>query len=225
MNRKKKVLLSALVFGALGALAGATLADFTAQTKNPNNAFAAGTLVLSNTKQGGSTCLSTAGGATDSNVNDNCDQLINLSVKSPGDSGTANLTLKNEGDISGATFKVFMAACTASSPVSESYHGSADPCGSIQIYVQQWSSSNFTSPSACVYGGAQVANTCDFSDATKTLSNFNTSYNSSSSGLSLSGLNAGASKYYTIGVKLPQSGGNNLQGRQATFDLTWFLSQ
>ena len=225
MNRKKKALLSALVFGALGALAGATLADFTAQTKNPNNAFAAGTIVLSNTKQGGTACLSTGGGTTDTNVNDNCDQLINLSVKQPGDSGTANLTLKNEGSLNGSIFRAFMAGCTNSSPASENYHGSSNPCSSIQIYVQQWTNSNYTGAAACLYGGAQVANTCDFSDATKTLSNFNTSYNSSGSGLSLSGLSAGTSKYYTIGVKLPQSGGNNLQGRQATFDLTWFLSQ
>src|SRR5262249_10409774 len=93
-TRRKIVLTSTVVLLPAAALGFGSFATFNAQTNNPNNLFAHGTIVLSNTKQGGSACLSTGGGNTNTNVNAACDQLLNLTVRKPGDSGTANLTLK-----------------------------------------------------------------------------------------------------------------------------------
>ena len=51
MSTKFKVLLSALVVASFGSYAGvATFANFNAETTNPSNSVASGTLVLSNTK-------------------------------------------------------------------------------------------------------------------------------------------------------------------------------
>ena len=70
LNLQKKVLLSMGVVAGIGALAGAgTFATFTAQTTNPSNTFANGTLVLSNKVGAASACLSTGGGNTDTNSN------------------------------------------------------------------------------------------------------------------------------------------------------------
>ena len=104
--------------------------------------------------------------------------------------------------------------------------GTANPCGALQLYVQQWSDSGFSTPSACLYGGAAVTNTCDFSDTSKTLTGFTTSYSSSSNGIAIgSGLTAGSSAYFTIGVKSATSADNTSQGRQAAFDLDWYIAQ
>jgi hypothetical protein len=226
VSRRTKIVLSCAVVVVLAATLGiASFATFNAQTNNPGNVFAHGTLVLSNTKQGGVACLSTGGGNTNTNVNAACDQLFNLTVKKPGDSGTANLTLKNVGDINASTFKVFAPTCTNANATGESYNGTGNPCTVLQLYVQQWTDNTFTTPSACLYGGA-TGNTCNFTDTTKTLGAFSTSYNSSSNGLSIgSGLNAGSSVYVTIGVQSPSTADNTYQGRQASIDFDWYIAQ
>jgi hypothetical protein len=224
MDRRKKLLISAALVLAVAAVIGAgSFATFNAQTGNPGNAFAAGTLVLSDTKQGGSACLSTGGGTTDTNVNTNCDTLYNLTVKKPGDSGTANVTLKNEGSLAGSLFKVFSNACTGGDASGETYHGTGNPCTKVQLYIQQFSDSGFSTPLACIYGGA-TGNTCSFSDTTKTLGDFQTTYGSAPSGLTIgSGLTAGASAYFQVGVKMPSGADNTFQGRKATVDFEWYL--
>jgi hypothetical protein len=227
MTRRRKIAITIVVLLALGGSFGAgTFATFNAQTNNPGNTFSHGTIVLSNTKQGGSACLSTGGGTTNTNVNTGCDQLFNLTVKKPGDSSTAQLTLKNVGSLNASTFKVFTPTCTNADNGSETYHGTGNPCSIVQLYIQQWTSNTFATPQACLYGGAAVANTCDFTDATKTVGAFSTTYNSSSNGLAIgSGLSAGASAYFTIGIQSPSSADNTYQGRQLTADLDWYIAQ
>ncbi|HEX8228237.1 MAG TPA: TasA family protein, partial [Chloroflexia bacterium] len=220
----KKVLLTVMVLGMVsGVLGSGTFATFTAQTTNPNNTFQAGTLVLSNTKTGGTTCFSTGGGNTDTNSNTNCDQLINATVRKPGDTASQTLTVKNEGSLAASALKLFSTACTNANSSGESYFGTGLACGKVQLYVQQYSDASFTTPSACLYGGATGA-TCDFSEATKTLSAFQTAYGSSGSGLTVgSGLAAGASVYVKIAVQLPTDANNSFQGRQATMDFNWYM--
>lgn len=226
MTRKRQWALTiAVVIAGLAALGGNSFASYSAQTTNPNNKFATGALVLTNTKQGGSACLSTAGGATDTNVNNSCDQLLNLSVKKPGDSATVNLTVQNSGSLPATIFKVFSSACTDSNAAAETYHGTGSLCSKVQLYIQQTDSS-FSTKTACLYGGAAVTNTCDFTDTTKTLTAFSSTYTNSTTGLSIgSGLAANTSTYFTIGVMLPSSADNTMQGRAAAIDLSWFLQQ
>src|SRR5439155_27127256 len=125
----KKLLVSLLVIGAATVIAAAgTNSSFTAQTTNPSNTLSTSTLVLSDTKSGGTTCYSTGGGSTDTNVYSACQTLTSLSAQKPGDSGTANLTLKNEGSLAASVFKVFASSCTASDASGVSYHGTGNPC-------------------------------------------------------------------------------------------------
>ena len=227
MTKRTKIVLSVfVVLGALTVVGAGTFATFNAQAGNPGNLFANGTLVLSNTKAGGTgACLSTGGGTTDSNVNNSCEQLFNLSVKKPGDSGSANLTIKNEGSIAASALKVFSTACANADASAETYHGTGLPCSKIQLYIQRYSDSGFTTPSTCVYGGG-TASTCDFSDTAKTLNAFQTAYNTSTSGLAIgSGLAVGSSGYFKVAVQLPSSADNTYQGRQATVDFTWYAEQ
>jgi hypothetical protein len=216
-----------LVIGIAGSTVSyGTFATFTAQTTNPGNTFATGTLVLSNRVGTGTACLSTGGGNTDTNTN-NCDTAFSLSVRKPGDTSTATLDLKNEGSLAGAALKVFIPSCTAGNATGQNYHGTGNPCQKLQIYIQKWTDSTRATPAACLYGGA-TGNTCNFSDTTKTVATFVTAHNSATSGLSGGAIAAGETQYYTIGLKLIDSGpgaDNALQGRQATFDLSWFMEQ
>ena len=57
----------------------------------------------------------------------------------------------------------------------ETYHGTGSMCAGVQLYIQQWSNSGFSTPSACIYGGA-TGSTCDFSDTSKTMGAFATAH-------------------------------------------------
>ena len=128
MNLKRKVLMTLGTVAVAALIAGrSSFASFNAQTTNPNNTFATGTLVMSNKVNSGTACLSTAGGNTNTNANANCDTLFNLTVKKPGDSGTANVTLKDEGSVDATSLKTFATGCTDGDATSQSYHGTGLP--------------------------------------------------------------------------------------------------
>jgi predicted ribosomally synthesized peptide with SipW-like signal peptide len=232
-SRRKKVLLSMGVLAGVGALAGAgTFASFTAQTTNPGNTFADGTLVLRDTVNVGTACLSTdADGTTDVNEGEgDCEAVFDLSVKKPGDSHTANITLDNMGSLPAADLQVFGDPCVDADASGENFNGSGEPCGKAQIYIQQYSDAARTTPSACLFGGAVVALTCDFSDPAKTLDAFVTA-SGTGGGLSAGTLTAATgaattdTRWFKIGVKLPQDADNTFQGRSASLDLNWHLTQ
>src|SRR4051812_6428285 len=97
--RAKLAMSAVVVVGLMSFTVADTVASFNAETKNPTNSVAAGSLVLSNTKTGGTTCYSTGGGNTNSNVNSACDNLFGVTTKKPGDSVSTTLTLRDEGSV------------------------------------------------------------------------------------------------------------------------------
>jgi hypothetical protein len=224
-TRRRRAILIVLSVVALigGGLAGFSYANFSAQTRNPGSVFSSGTLVLTNTKNTNSACLSTAGGATDTNVNNACDQLFNLTVKKPGDSATVQLTLKNDGSLNASSLALYTNACADSNAAGETYHGTGSLCGTLEFYIQAYTSNTFTTPSACVWG-ASSGSTCNFTDTAKTIGAFATAYTSGSP-LDTGAFAAGAYKYYVLGIAFPSSAGNSFQGRTATFDFTQTLTQ
>jgi spore coat-associated protein N len=225
-TKKKLAITGAILASATALIGGGTFASFNAQTKNPTNTFATGTLVLSDTVGAGTACLSTGAGVnTDTNVNNSCSTIFALSVKKPGDSSTADITLKNEGTLAASALKIFSSAACANSDASgETYHGTGVPCAKVQLYIQQYSDSARTTVSNCLYGAAVTANTCDFTDATKTLAAFRTAYDGTTT-LGAGTLAAGASRYFRIGVMLPSDADNTFQGRTASTDFTWLIEQ
>ena len=131
------------------------------------------------------------------------------------------LDLLNSGSLDAATLKLTAGACVASDAAGQSFHGTGNPCTALDVYVQEWNDAVHTTAIHCWYGGAVVANTCDFSDNTKTISALATA-----SPLTLAGgLTGGAHRYFTIGVQLPSTAGNTYQGRAATDTLTWHIDQ
>jgi hypothetical protein len=95
----------------------------------------------------------------------------------------------------------------------------------LQLTIQQWSDAAFSVPLTCLYGAA-TGNTCNYTDPTKTVGAFATAFPSSGAGLTIgSGLAAGASAYFTIGVQSSATADNTFQGRQAALDFDWFIAQ
>jgi spore coat-associated protein N len=230
MSVLRKILLTCMILGATTMTVGAgTFASFNASTSNAGSTFATGTLVLSNQKNAASACLSTGGGNTNTNANGSCDQLFALTVQKPGDSAFVDLTLKNEGSINATSLTAFASqACAPGNAAGQTYNGTGDPCGAVQLYVQQYSSAaNRTSDNrtggSCLYGGG-TATTCAFS-ATRTLDHYDTTYPNASTPLSLGSLTAGSSRYLRIYLTLPTTADNTMQGRQATFGFSWALAQ
>jgi predicted ribosomally synthesized peptide with SipW-like signal peptide len=222
-KRIKQYLMLLTVIGLVSIASGSgTFASFSAETTNAGNTFATGTIVLSNTVNAGTACLSTGGGSTDTNINAACTALFNSTVKKPGDSYVADqLDLKNAGSLAATTLTLASSSCTTSDAAGQTYHGTGNLCPLLDVYVQEWTSNTYATPSHCWYGGAIVANTCDFSDNTKTLTALNTASPLTITG----GMSAGADRYFTIGIELDPLATNTVQGRSATADLTWHVDQ
>jgi predicted ribosomally synthesized peptide with SipW-like signal peptide len=226
-----KFLIGAGVLAVIGGGAG-TFASFNATTTNAGNTFATGTLVLSN-NIGASTCLSTGGGNTNSNTNSTgCGKFFDVSVKEPGDTGGAQLTLQNAGSLAASTLTLTATSCTDADASGESFHGTGSVCGALNTYVQEWTDNTFTTPYKCWYGGSTDSGvTCDSTWATASpLSGLGTSPNDISVGPNATAFAAngssGDTRFFTVAVQLPNSGNqNDLQGRQASLDLTWEESQ
>jgi hypothetical protein len=220
MDRTKKVLITLLVVGALATVGVGTYATFTAQTTNAGNTVTTGSLVLSNTVNAPATaCLSTgAGTTTDANANPSCGAFFTLGTAGPGSNATATLQLKNVGSLGASSLVVFAPSC--SSAANGTYSGTGNLCSVLEFYIQQTNSSG--TPTACIYGGG-TATTCAFTSA-DTVSAFATAYPSAAGGLALGGLSAGTTDYYTIGVQVDSGAGNNMQGQQASFNVSWNAS-
>lgn len=220
---KARLLLTAgVVISLCGFTAAATVANFSAETTNPTNEFASGTLVLSNKKNTATACLSTAGGTTDSNVNNACDTLFTTNLAPGGTAASANVTLKNEGSLAASALKLWSSAC-ANADTAAAYHGTGNPCSNLQLTIQQYSDA-FVTPSNCVFGGG-TATTCAMSSSF-TLNDYATAHTGSGNAQTIgSGLASGASTYFTISVFMPSTAGNSFQGRKGTMDLTWHIDQ
>lgn len=223
MDRTKKVLVALLVLGALATVGVGTYATFNAQTTNPNNGFTTGTLVLSDKQT--TTCFSAGATAqiANNNVNSACDSVAFLALGKPGDAGTANFTLKNEGSINGATGLTLQASNCADTHVGAYY---ADPtgnplCGALGVQVQDYTDNTFTTPVAnhCVYP-ASSTQTCAAQGTFGTLGGL-----AASATTVKAPLNAGSSVFEQLTVSLPSATGNGVQGLQSSFNLNWVLTQ
>ena len=220
-KRIKQYLMLLTVVGLVSVASGSgTFASFSAETTNAGNTFATGTIVLSNTVNAGSACLSTGGGNTNTNINAACTALFNSTVKKPGDSYAADqLDLQNAGSLAATTLKLSQSSCVTTDAAGQTYHGTGDLCPLLDVYVQEWTDNTYSVASHCWYGGG-TATTCAFDD-TKTLTALNTASPLTITG----GMGAGAHRYFTIGIELQSGAGNTVQGRSAAADLTWHVDQ
>jgi hypothetical protein len=222
----KKILLSMTVVGAVSFLTIAgTFASLTSDTRNNRSTIASGTLTFSNTVT--SACSSFGAGSTN-NANPGCNPLFqNTTQMYPGTVATKNVTIANTGSLNGAVLSVYMPSCAAAAtpgaPAPLGTVGGGNPCvgGGAQIYIEERNSLFSVGSASCVYpttGGA-----CGFT--VNSLPYLATVANTANTAFSLgAGPAAGASRYFVVGMQLPSTASNTMQGEEAVFNLTWNLS-
>ena len=225
MSNLKKILASFMVIGGLSFLTvGGAFALLTTEETNKSSSVASGTLTFQNVVNGSATVCSSYGAGSSGNVNNNCDALFLASALNyPNSPAVTTVQIANNGSIAASNLSVYMPTCTAqatpSAPVAS--RGGGDPCavGGAQFYVQETTSSG--TATTCWFPSGTT--TCAF--AASSLRTFFSNAHSAAGPLTLgSGPAAGQSRYFKIGIQLPSTASNTLQGAEALFALTWHLT-
>ena len=234
----RKWVLGAVAATAIAGAAGAgTFASFSASTQNPSNTFSTGAIELSNTKQGGTACLSGHTGATpdanlDANGNSACDKLIDLALRGPGDTANGRLALANTGDYDGL-LQFWLGGCTNSTVVTPA--GSGNLCDKLEVYVQEFNSAYTTATSSCVFPfNATTACNASWTASGDSLNDLAASATSAAPKPATPiTIAKDATRYYQVSVRFADGGfdangngvDNAFQNRKAAFDLTWRLQE
>jgi hypothetical protein len=139
-----------------------------------------------------------------------------------------------------ATLMLYMPNCDASTTTGAGYTGGTNPCcpglvsglpgsvgacptGSLDFFIQEYTSSAFTTAlSSCVYPYSS-SSACTFQS--DTLGNFFGLYHDNTHYFTIGSIAAGATRYFRIGMAEPINASNNLQGETATFSLYWHMEQ
>lgn len=235
-KRVKQYLMLLTVIGLVAIAAGGsgTFASFSAETTNPNNTFAAGTLYLHDSANGNTACTSeSATTGPTFNVNPGtggnggaCDALFTADLSQG--ATTAHLALSNAGSLASTDLKFDVPSCAwgknnGASPVFISI---PSDCSGVDITIQETGSS-YTTPGSdvyCAYGPSTSQPDCNAPDNTATLAN-PTSFTSllTAAGANAT-LSAGQTRYYVIKVDPTSVGtGNALQNLKLTFGLSWHM--
>lgn len=237
----RKWVLGALAAGVVTTAIGAgTFASFSASTNNDDNVFSTGSVELSNTKESGTTCVSGhtgPGGApqADLDANDNdCDTLMDLTLRSPGDTAEGHVALANTGDYDGLLqFFVNGAGCANATVATPAGTGSL--CDKLEVYIQETNSAYTVPTATCVFPfNASGACASDFSAATDSLTDLAThAPPTAAKPTTPVTLDIGATKYYVVRVNFRDGAfdvngngvDNEYQNRSASFGLTWRLQE
>lgn len=245
MSRRtlKRLLLSLIAMGALATLTtGGTLAILKNEATNPGNIAASGTLTLSDQVGSGTVCVSQTA-PSNNNFNTGCSPLFTSAdpYYYPGTYTTVHVTVTNTGSVQGKALYVWLPStpgCTVTTTVSNAVDpnpGGGNPCGSggDAFYIQEQTDSSFTTAKECWYPGP-TAGACTTPTA-GSLFDFAAHYTGYGAGLMLeiplssgklppgSGIAAQASRYFIIGIAIPQNASSTLQDEAANFPLTWHL--
>jgi predicted ribosomally synthesized peptide with SipW-like signal peptide len=244
ISRARKIVIGFMALGAVTAMASAgTFASFSATTTN-DASFKTGRLVLSNTKQSGTSCFSSGTGVNgaegDSVLDDNettCDALFANNLK-PGTTATAGVQLTNgsTGDYTGVLSLYSNSTCTNEKNDTGENAGSADLCGAVELYIQEVDSTYATPTSSCVFpfSAGSACNT-SFTAGSDFISDFmSASGTFATRDTVAASLATGASKYFLVALKLGSAGGfsstgvgldNKYMNKKANLLLTWHLTE
>jgi predicted ribosomally synthesized peptide with SipW-like signal peptide len=240
-KRMKQYLMLLTVIGIVAIASGSgTFASFSAQTTNPGNTFAAGTLYLHDTPNGGTTCTSeSATTSPNFNVNpgdgsngDNCAALFSADLSNG--ATTANIALANAGSIDSSDLKLSAPSCSwgdnfAATGTHSTFISVPANCNGVYFTVQETDSS-YSVPSSdayCALGPSSAPHTdCGAPDNTRTLGGTSSLTQLLTSGGANATIAHGTTRYYVITVDPTSVGtGNALQNLKLTFSMAFHIDQ
>jgi len=239
-KRVKQYLMLLTVIGLVAIAAGSgTFASFSAQTTNPGNTFAAGTLFLHDTPNGGTTCTSESA-TTGPNFNVNpgdgtngnpCAALFTANLANG--ATTATLALNNAGTIASSDLQLSVPSCSWSdnfgvTGTHTTFITVPVNCNGVYFTVQE-TDNTYATPATDVYcalGPATTQPHCDVPNNTRTLGGTSSFTNLLTTAGANATLAAGATKYYVIKVDPSGVGtGNALQNLKLTFSMSFHIDQ
>jgi predicted ribosomally synthesized peptide with SipW-like signal peptide len=241
ISRARRLVIGIMAIGAVAAVANAgTFASFSASTTN-DATFKTGKLVLNNTVDSGSTCISGYNGTgtatpdadLDTNDNGGCDAVFNNVSLKPGTTATMALDLENDSssDLASATLSFWRDTCTDGTVATPA--GSDPICDNLEIYVME-TQSNYSTYVDCVFPstGTDATDCTDFSLAQNLVSEVS---DDPTAATAAGSLDQGVTKHYVVGVRLPTLGtfdgvtgvglDNPHQYRTASFKLNWRIQE
>jgi predicted ribosomally synthesized peptide with SipW-like signal peptide len=225
-KRVKQYLMLLTVIGLVSIASGSgTFASFSAQTTNIGNTFAAGTLFLHNTANGGTTCTSESQTTGNFNIDPaGCGILFTANLSQG--AATAHLALMNNGSLASTDLLAGVPTCAWSKTngASPTFISLPTDCSGADVTIQE-TQSDYTTNVYCGYGPSATQPACDAPDSTSTLEDMKTASQQllTTTGASTT-LAAGATRYYVITVDPSGVGtGNALQNLKLTFDMSWHI--
>lgn len=204
-RRARWFLIAALMSLSALAIVGGGLATSSGSSINPATIFQTALLILSDTKVGGTTCLSNQPAHA-------CDAILSIVRGAPGDSAAGQVILRDVGPHAVAGLTVSTPGCSTGNAAGEQFHGAGDVCDVTDVVIHD-DSHDFCyfpvrSPGACAYTLAG------------TLRSFADTYGGGRP-LPLNASNLSAGTAFTIAVRIDPEAGDAYQGRTATIDLVW----
>jgi predicted ribosomally synthesized peptide with SipW-like signal peptide len=226
-TRVKQYLMLLTVIGLVSIASGSgTFASFSAQTTNPGNTFAAGTLFLHNLANGTTSCSSESQ-TTGPNFNidpTGCGILFTADLSQG--VATAHVALTNAGSLASTDLLAGVPTCAWSknNGGSPTFISLPADCSGAEVTIQE-TQSNYTTNVYCAYGPSGTQPACDAPDNTATLDDMKTaSQQLLTTAAAPTTLAAGATRYYVITVDPSSVGtGNALQNLKLTFDMSWHI--
>ena len=186
----------ALLIVAMGV--EGTISGFTASINNTTNTAGSATLLMEE-DQGATTCLSSAAGTVTAANAGTCATINkfggNLAMV-PGQTVSANISIKNNGSATPATFTLTPSACTQSA--NGTVNGTAtDFCTKLDVTIKSGATTVFTGTAATLASGGMITLPSALIPA------------------------PGASTPFTFTVQLDPSADNTYQGLAASEPLLW----
>lgn len=223
-RRLKQILLSLMAIGGLSFItATGTFALLNSEQSNHGGMVSSGTLTIDNVANGATACFSYTGAGASGNANPGCNALFSsASLNYPGTPAVATVNIKNSGSIDASDLAMYMPSCTVAATPGAPAPGGGDPCaaGGAQFYVQETDS--LGAATFCWYPD-NAAGACTFQ--ANSLNVFAVNGNTLTNALDLgAGPAHGATRYFKIGLQLPTTASNTLQGEEAVFALTWHMT-
>jgi len=206
------LILALVLLAALVPLTGVSLSSVNAFTVNPGNVFAVGALVLSDRSPSGSTCISVTGGT--GLQSNQCDAIFRFTNQSPGQGGSAKVTIRNVGTVPVGKFELSTDGCRTVDAPDQTFHGTGDLCGKVFLGVHD------DNHDLCYYP-VRAAGACPVGPA-GTLADFASRYSNQRLQLAADGLGAGNT--YTFSVALDPAARSDVQGRTPVINFFWQVS-
>lgn len=198
-RNSKKLALSVLGLGAAtAAVVFGSWATWTAQTTNPNNQVTAGTLTMYNSKGSGNPVLTTS-----------------VSNVKPGDSGSDNVTIRNDGSVDFSSIKL------TQSSISDF---TGDTSNTLQLKISDTTTGRCIWPEddndGCGTWGAWDGSSTMTNFTIKTAAGATETFDKDPDG---AGAGTGEAHVFNVAWRFTNGGtsDNDSQGDTASFNLTW----